>query len=83
MSGWIWLLLAVILILMLAGCAAGPKPSLNQIEPVCTALIGPIPYNTYSPKSRRFAGPALAPDLKRRNQVGQNLGCPAYRRFPW
>jgi hypothetical protein len=75
--------LIVGLTLILTGCAAGPRPSLNQIEPVCTALIGPIPYNSYQSKSRRYAGPALAPDLKRRNQVGQNLGCPAYRRTPW
>ena len=39
-------LLLVFCVLSLAGCAGAPKPSLNQIEPVCTALIGPIPYNS-------------------------------------
>lgn len=65
--------------IVLSACAGGPKPSLNQIKPVCTALIGPIKYNTYKKTSRRYAGPDLAPDLKARNQVGQGLGCPAYR----
>lgn len=63
----------------LSGCAGGPKPSLDQIKPVCDALIGPIKYNSTVKTSQRFAGPQLAPDLKARNQVGQWLGCPAYR----
>lgn len=64
----------------LGGCAGGLKPSLDQIEPICKALIGPIKYNTYVHSSKRYAGSQLAPDLKARNQVGQWLGCPAYRR---
>lgn len=71
--------LCILCVVMLAGCSHGPKPSLNQIKPICTALIGPIKYNSTVPSSKRFAGPALAPDLKRRNQVGQSLRCPAYR----
>jgi hypothetical protein len=63
----------------ISGCARGPKPSLGQITPVCTALIGPIKYNSTNPKSARHAGSALAPDLKQRNQVGRSLGCAAYR----
>ncbi len=62
-----------------ASCAGGPKPSLDQIKPVCDALIGPIKYNSTVPSSKRFAGSALVPDLKQRNQVGEWLGCPAYR----
>lgn len=69
----------VILASTLGACAAGPKPSLDQIKPVCTALIGPIKYNTYNSKSHRFAGDQLATDLAARNRVGQYLGCPAYR----
>lgn len=78
-----WTAISIILILVaisvLAGCAGGPKPSLDQITPVCKALIGPIKYNSTVATSQRFAGPALAPDLKARNQVGQWLGCPAYK----
>ena len=43
------------------------------------ALIGPIKYNSTTKTSKRFAGSALVPDLKQRNQVGEWLGCPAYR----
>lgn len=66
--------------LLLVGCVttSSPPPS-TRVTPVCTALLGPIQYNSQNPKSRRHAGPDLAPDLKRRNQVGQNLRCPAYR----
>jgi hypothetical protein len=77
---WWWLILLLILILVLAGCAGGPKPE-TRLAPACSALIGPIHYNSYVPKSRRYAGPDLAPDLKRRNQVGTYLGCPQYRRY--
>jgi hypothetical protein len=65
--------------LLVTSCAGGPKPSLDQIQPICTALMGPIKYNTYVKTSQRYAGPQLAPDLHARNQVGQWLGCPAYR----
>lgn len=65
--------------LTLTGCATVRGPS--SITPICTALIGPIKYNTYVKSSKRYAGSALAPDLKQRNQVGQFLGCPKYRRF--
>jgi hypothetical protein len=63
---------------VLAGCQTdGVTP--NSLLPVCTALIGPIEYNTYSKASARYAGPKLAPDLKRRNQVGKYLGCKQFR----
>lgn len=65
--------------LLLTSCAGSPKPSLNQIKPICTALVGPIRYNSTVTTSTRFAGKALVPDLKQRNQIGQRLGCPAYR----
>lgn len=67
-------------LLLLAGCAHQPEPLRPaRTLPVCDALIGPIKYNSTNPRSRRHAGPDLAPDLKRRNQVGTNLRCPAYR----
>lgn len=74
--------LIIVLFLLLLGlcsCAGGPKPE-TRLAPACSALIGPIHYNSYVPKSRRYAGPDLAPDLKRRNQVGTYLNCPQYRR---
>lgn len=76
----IWIAALMILALGLVGCSTtGDKLKTTSSVPVCTALIGPIQYNSQKPASRRFAGPDLAPDLKRRNQVGQNLRCPAYR----
>jgi len=56
-----------------------PRPSLDQIKPICAALIGPIKYNSTNKVSVRYAGHTLALDLKQRNQVGQYLHCPAYR----
>lgn len=71
--------LALCLVVLLAGCAHVPDGRPTTRQPVCDALIGPIKYNSTNPKSRRHAGPDLAPDLKRRNQVGVNLRCPQYR----
>lgn len=75
---WFGLIIGV---LVLGGCTEGSltkfKPT--STSPICKAVIGPIKYNSQKPASRRFAGPALAPDLKQRNQVGQQLGCPAYK----
>jgi hypothetical protein len=67
--------------LLLAGCVEGSLDKLKgtSTAPVCVALIGPIKYNSVDLKSARHAGPKLAPDLKRRNQVGSNLRCPQYR----
>ena len=66
--------------LFLAGCAGDmDKLRSTSAAPACKALIGPIKYNSTKPKSGRFAGPQLAPDLKQRNQVGQQLRCPQYR----
>jgi hypothetical protein len=64
-----------------SGCAtSGVTP--NSLTPTCTALVGPIKYNTFVKTSGRYAGPLLAPDLKARNQVGQTLACPLYRNPP-
>lgn len=68
----------VLLGLTLTGCFEATKRA-GGIGPACTALIGPIRYNSTTAKSRRHAGPDLAVDLNRRNQVGRNLRCPAYR----
>lgn len=65
--------------LVLAGCAGTVQLPPSTIAPICKALIGPIKYNSMTPASKRFAGALLAMDLKQRNQVGRNLGCPLYK----
>ena len=70
----------LLLLPLLGGCAATTTIHINNISPVCQALVGPIKYNSTLKTSARYAGPALAPDLRVRNEVGINLGCPAYRR---
>ncbi len=68
----------LIALLLLAACqtdGVGPK----ALSPVCDALIGPIKYTSTNKASRRYAGPDLAPDLKKRNQVGQGLHCKAFK----
>lgn len=64
--------------LLLAACDPNTLPP-KTISPICHALIGPIPYNSTNKMSKRFAAALLAMDLKQRNQVGVNLGCPAYK----
>lgn len=65
--------------LLLVGCVTtGSTPP--QYAPVCEALVGPIYYNSKNIKSRRHAGPDLAPELAKRNKVGRNLRCPQYER---
>jgi hypothetical protein len=66
--------------LALGGCAELGRLAPISPGPICAALIGPIKYNSDNNRHGRFAGKNLAPDLKQRNQVGQKLGCPAYRR---
>ena len=77
------LILLLLLTLALGGC--DPQDTLGPagFTAICTALIGPIKYNTYNHKSQRYAGPILGMDLKQRNQVGQRLGCPLYRVRPF
>lgn len=65
--------------LMLGGCDPQDLSPATR-NALCTVLVGPIRYNTYDPKSGRYSGPVLALDLKQRNQIGQRLGCPLYRR---
>lgn len=77
----VWAVVGLVFLVgtMLSGCAGDlDKLRTTSTTPVCTALIGPIKYNTQKRTSLRFAGPKLAPDLKQRNQVGQNLGCKQY-----
>lgn len=71
--------LVLTLALALGGC--DPQQALGPagFTAICTALVGPIKYNTYNHKSGRFAGPILGMDLKQRNQIGRRLGCPQYR----
>lgn len=79
MKRWIPIGVAVALALVLSGCATTSQLPPSTIAPICEALIGPIKYNSLSPASKRFAGALLAMDLKQRNQVGRNLGCPLYK----
>lgn len=65
-------------LLLLTACGPDELPP-STIAPICKALIGPIKYNTKVPGSKRFAAALLAMDLKERNQVGRNLGCPLYK----
>lgn len=67
-----------LLALPLGGCLDQPLPP-AAIAPICKALVGPIRYNSTVPGSKRFAAALLAMDLKERNDVGRNLGCPLYR----
>jgi hypothetical protein len=79
-NGAIFILIGLLVImLLLSGCSSNEALRSVNSTPVCKALIGPIKYNSRDPKSRRHAGPDLAPDLKQRNQVGQSLHCAAYR----
>lgn len=73
----IYLLLLVIFLCLLSACTTeGATP-----VAVCKALLTPIEYNSTNPKSERFAGRKLAPDLAQHNRVGMNLACPEYRRW--
>lgn len=63
---------------LLGGCPNDELPP-STVAPICKALIGPIKYNSTFPGSKRFAAALLAMDLKQRNQVGRNLGCPLYK----
>jgi hypothetical protein len=73
------LILLPVAFVILAGCATLDQLPPSTIAPICKALIGPIKYNSMSPTSKRFAASLLAIDLKQRNQVGRNLGCPLYK----
>lgn len=64
---------------LLGGCPGQDELPPSTIAPICKVLIGPIKYNSTSPMSKRFAAALLAMDLKERNQVGRNLGCPLYK----
>lgn len=79
-SSGLWCFAWLPLMMLLSACAGDlDKLKTTSTTPVCSALIGPIKYNSQKPTSPRFAGKALAPDLKQRNQVGEKLRCPAYR----
>lgn len=77
---WTMPLAALAMTLALAGCET--LGTVTTIEPICKSLganadgtTGPIKYNSRNSKSKRFAGPTLAPDLAARNLTGKNLGC--------
>lgn len=72
-------IVALLSLMLLGGCVTTGAGSIQNLKPVCSALVGPIQYNSADPKSRRYAGPSLVPDLQQRNQIGVNLKCPQYR----
>ncbi len=72
------LLILILTAPLLGACDVGGLPPAT-IAPVCQALIGPIKYNSTNKMSKRFAAALLAMDLKQRNQVGRNIGCPLYK----
>ena len=68
---------ALLCLFLLTGCDVDVSQALSVA--ICHGLIGPILYNTYDPKSGRYAAQTLALDLKARNQIGQALHCAQYR----
>lgn len=75
------LVLALVALLLLTGCNTAKEQLTGASRTaVCKALIGPIKYNSQKVDSQRFAAAKLAPDLATRNRVGQELGCPQYKR---
>lgn len=66
------------LALTLGACAHGKRLDGTSKKVVCEAMVGPIHYNSKNRKSAFYAGPRLAPQLRVRNRVGINLGCPEY-----
>ena len=64
---------------LLGGCPGADQLPPSAIAPICKALVGPIKYNSTKIMSKRYAAALLAMDLKQRNQVGRNLGCPLYK----
>jgi len=74
-----WIPIGFILgFLSLASCTPEDLTPVQR-NTICTALVGPIRYNTYDPKSGRYSGHVLALDLKVRNQIGEALRCPLYK----
>lgn len=63
----------MLIAMSVAGCQTAS--TVTTTKTVCKALDGPIKYSSRNPKSDRFAGKALAPDLARRNRTGENLKC--------
>jgi len=47
----------------------------TQTRTICRAMVGPIQYNTFDAKSRRYAAVLLALDLNQRNQIYTRLHC--------
>ena len=66
--------------LALAGCDLKSQLPPSSIAPICKALVGPIKYTTANKMSKRYAAYLLSLDLKQRNQIGVDLGCPQYKR---
>lgn len=66
--------------LALAGCDLKSRLPPSAIAPICKALVGPIKYTSTNKMSQRYAAYLLSLDLKQRNQIGVELGCPQYKR---
>lgn len=70
-------ILLIPLLLLLTACDPKDLPPASVAD-ICTALIGPISYNSSNPASKRYAAYLLALDLHQRNEVGRRLKCPKY-----
>lgn len=68
----------LLVVSLLTGCSKDDLPP-SSIAPICDALVGPIKYNSTNKMSQRYAAALLAMDLKQRNQIGRELGCPKYK----
>ena len=73
------LLPALLLAASLGGCVTDGLMPISTMTPICSALVGPLKYNTFKKLSLRYAGRVLAGDLHQRNEIGQRLGCPNFR----
>jgi hypothetical protein len=66
--------------LLLGACDLKSRLPPSAIAPICKALVGPIKYTSTNKMSQRYAAYLLSLDLKQRNQIGVELGCPQYKR---
>jgi hypothetical protein len=72
-------ILLIPLLLLLTACDPKDLPPASVAD-ICTALIGPIKYNSTNKASQRYAAYLLAMDLHDRNEVGRKLNCPQFKK---
>lgn len=71
--------IALILAGLALGACATTSGTLTSLGPVCEALGPPLKYNPNNTASTWHAGKSLAVAIDRRDNVGSNLRCPAYK----